>query len=65
MSPPLALAMPEAPVHAPDRRRQPDRAELLRLLGLALVIARGAQDPEPRPDRPTTPTAAPRPRPEA
>lgn len=52
MSPPLALALPE-PV-APDRRRQPDRAELLRLLGLALAIAGGA-DPEPRPDRPTTP----------
>lgn len=53
MSPPLALAVPEAP--APDRRRQPDRAELLRLLGLALAIAGGAQDPEPRPDRPATP----------
>lgn len=52
MSPPLALAMPEAP--APDRRRQPDRAEVLRLVCLALVIAGGA-DPEPRPDRPTTP----------
>ena len=52
MSPPLALALPE-PV-ATDRRRQPDRAELLRLLGLALAIAGGA-DPEPRPDRPTTP----------
>lgn len=62
MSPPLALALPEA--HAPERRRQPDRAELLRLVCLALSIAGGA-DPEPRPDRPTTPTAAPRPRPEA
>jgi len=65
MSPPLALAMPEPVAPAADRRRQPDRAELLRLLGLALVIAGGAQDPEPRLDRPTTPTAAPRPRPEA
>ena len=54
MSPPLALALPEAPAHTPERRRQPDRAELLRLLGLALAIAGGA-DPEPRPDRPTTP----------
>ena len=64
MSPPLALAVPEAPAHAPDRRRQPDRAELLRLVCLALVIAGGA-NPERHPDRPTTPTAAPRPRPEA
>lgn len=60
MSPPLALALPEP---TPDRRRQPDRAEVLRLLGLALAIAGGAV--AERPDRPTTPTAAPRPRPEA
>jgi hypothetical protein len=71
--------MPPAPapaLHIAERPHDPptdgqraglspaQRAALLIVVGACLAIL-GPVDPEPRPDRPTTPTAAPRPRPEA
>jgi hypothetical protein len=68
-APAPALALAERPHDPPtDGQRAglspAQRAALLIVVGACLAIL-GPAESEARPDRPTTPTAAPRPRPEA